>query len=118
MIEFLSAQQGVEFAGALESVQIVAAAHVGLADENLGDAASAAALLHLGALLRRGVDVDLLELDAFAGEQLAGAVAIGTPARGVHDDGRAHHAAFATGRFSDRQPAKPPRSWNAFVNPW
>mgnify|MGYP003693844529 CR=1 FL=1 len=63
-------------------------------------------------------DVDLADGHVLGCEQLARTLAVGTPARGVHDDRRrAHQAALVTGSCSARQPAKPPRSENALVNP-
>src|SRR5690242_1817083 len=99
-------------------MQIVAAAHVVVADENLRHGGPAAAVAHLGALFGGRFDVDFAERHVLGCEQLARALAVRTPARGVHDDRRsAHHTALVTGSCSARQPAKPPRSENALVNP-
>src|SRR5690349_15217713 len=100
-------------------MQVVATADVAVADEDLRHGAPAAARLHLGAFLGRRFDVVFGVRDALAREQLLRARAVRAPARRVDDDrGRVHHAALATGRFSARQPLKPPRSVNAFVKPW
>src|SRR4051794_16809545 len=89
-----------------------------VADENLRHGAPAAAGLHLSAFLRRRFHVDLLEGHALRLEQPAGPLAVRAPAGGVHHDGRrVHQAALVTGRFSERQAAKPPRNVNALVNP-
>ena len=54
-------------------MQVVAAAHMGAADEDLRDRAAAArSLHHLGAALRGGGDVDLGEGDALAVKQALG----------------------------------------------
>src|SRR6185369_12314614 len=90
-----------------------------VADENLRHGAPAASGLHLGAFFRSRSDVDLLDRHVLGGKQLARSLAVRTPVRGVHDHRMlTHHAALVTGRFSARQPAKPPRSVNALVKPW
>src|SRR5215212_1186564 len=90
-----------------------------VADENLRHCAPAAAQSHFGALVGRGLHVDLFDRDVFRAEQTARALAVWTPARGVHDHrGLRHQAALVTGRFSARHAAKPPRSANALVKPW
>src|SRR6187455_3143583 len=89
-----------------------------IADEYLRHGSPPAPGLHFGALFGRRFDIDFLDGHFFRIQQTARPFAIRTPVRGVEGDLRTgHHAALATGRFSARQPAKPPRSVKALVNP-
>src|ERR1700676_202352 len=72
-------QQYLELAGALERAELVRTADVARAEEDLGNGTPAAALDHLGAPRRLGLDVDLGPGDAPALEQRTRAVAIRAP---------------------------------------
>src|SRR5690606_15227279 len=70
-------QEGIELAPTVEGGEIVEAAHVGVADPDLGDGAPAAGHLHeLRPHLGIVGDVDLLEVDPFLAEEVLGAVAV------------------------------------------
>src|SRR5579871_4487844 len=79
-----AAQQFVECAGLVERAQLVGAADVALADEDLRHRAPAGALDHLGPALRLVLEVDLGPLHALALEERAGARAEAAPAGRVH----------------------------------
>ena len=82
-----AAEQRIELAGPLERVEIVAAADMGRADENLRHGhASLRARHHVASPFRIAAHVDLGELDPFARQQPLGGVAIGAIAGGVNLD--------------------------------
>lgn len=90
MAKFMSAclQQRHEAATAVQSHQIIAAAHMGLANEDLRHGTPAGQGHHAVTLIRGEVDSHLLDmLDAASFEDLLGPVAIGTNSGGVHLDG-------------------------------
>src|SRR5580704_1077457 len=79
-------QQWIELARFVERIEIVAAADVGGADENLRVcAAAASALDHLFADVP-AVHIDLVEAYTFAGEQVLGVGAIGAVLDGIDVD--------------------------------
>ena len=80
-------EQGDQAAPAVERDQVVAAADMGLADEDLRHRAPAREVHHGGARLRVAVDADLLDLlDALGLEDLLGANAVRANGGGVHLD--------------------------------
>src|SRR5690606_10039386 len=81
-----SGQQGVQLAGPLERVQVVEAADVGSADEDLRKGRAARALHHLALLLHVHGGDDLGVVHALVAQQGLGARAIGTERLGVDDD--------------------------------
>lgn len=90
MAKFMSAclQQRHEAATAVQSHQIIAAAHMGLANEDLRHGTPAGQGHHAVTLIRGEVDSHLLDmLDAASFEDLLGPVAIGANSGGVHLDG-------------------------------
>ena len=87
--------------------EVVAAAHMGVADIDLRHGAAAGARHHGLALGGIEVDADLLDLlHAARLQQLLGADAVGADLRRVHGDGGAHQA-FSVGRLASRQAARP-----------
>lgn len=90
MAKFMSAclQQRHEAATAVQSHQIIAAAHMGLANKDLRHGTPTGQGHHAVTLIRGEVDSHLLDmLDAASFEDLLGPVAIGTNSGGVHLDG-------------------------------
>src|SRR5690606_3271262 len=110
---------------AVERGQIVVAANVAIADENLRHGAAPASLHHLLALGGLFVHLNLVNLNPLAREQRASALTIPAPCGRVHDDlRRIAHQAFpflpsplTSGKFSCRQLCSPPRRVTIFVNP-
>src|SRR5690606_1816286 len=88
-----------------------------VADENLRHRAPAAALDHLRAALGLRDDVDLGELDALLGEQPLRRVAEAAERRRINDDSNHARAHLTRGRFSARQPLRPPFRLKAFSKP-
>src|SRR5688572_29375668 len=77
----------IELAGAVERVEIVAAADRLAVDEDLRDPGPSFRLLrHFDPLARLHHDVYLLELNALLIEELLGPRAIGAPGAGINDD--------------------------------
>ena len=71
----------------MQRIQIVAAANMSRADEDLRHGgAPIGALDHLAALLRIAADVDLQELDPLAGEECLGGIAKAAKAGGIDFD--------------------------------
>src|SRR6202043_2317046 len=84
---FSFGQEWIEFAGSLEGVQIVAAAHVGLADEDLRHCPTAARfLLHLVAGAPVHEHVHLPDFRALLLKQCLGPDAVGTDWRCIDRD--------------------------------
>src|SRR5450755_3396904 len=101
MLERLSgsvaAEQGHQSAAPVEFDQLVAAADVGLANEDLRNGVATGPLDHLGALRRIDVEANLVErLDAALFEERLRALAVRAPIGAVHPDRL--HGLFATGR--------------------
>src|SRR5215467_257623 len=87
MRDALGGKQRVELAGAVERVQLVGAAHMRCADEDLRHGhASIGALDHSAATPWVAADVDLHECDSLAGEQRLGGLAIAAIAGGIDFD--------------------------------
>ena len=82
----LALEQRIELSARVERGQIVEAADVPIADEDLGDRPAPRALDHLLAPLRLGLDVDLGPGLPLLGEQALGHRAVGTGLLRVHDD--------------------------------
>src|SRR5690606_3668234 len=81
-------QQRCQLAATIERVEIVAAAHMDIADEDLRHRRAPGALDHLAATLRLLVEIDDPGAgDAARGEQRLGALAERAPGRAVDDDG-------------------------------
>src|SRR4051794_33712566 len=77
-------KQRIELAGALQRMQVVAAADVRFTDENLRHGPAAVrASHHFGAARAFHAHVDLEELDALALQQRFGGAAIAAPGRGI-----------------------------------
>src|SRR5713101_3671679 len=82
-----AAEQRIELAGLVERVEIVEAAHMGRADENLRHRhASVRARHHVASPFRIAADVDLGELDSLVRQQPYGGVAIRAVAGRVNLD--------------------------------
>src|SRR5579863_5936748 len=80
-------KQWIELAGLVEGVEIVAAADMDRADENLRiSAASISARDHLFAFFPVSADVDLMKAYTFTGEQFLRVEAIGAVANGIDVD--------------------------------
>jgi len=81
-------QHGHEATTAVQSHQIITAAHMGLANEDLRHGPPACQGHHAVTLVSGEIDSHLLDvLDAASFEDLLGPVAIGTNSGGVHLDG-------------------------------
>jgi len=81
-------QHGHEATTAVQGHQIITAAHMGLANEDLRHGSPACQGHHAVTLIRREIDSHLLNmLDAASLEDLLGPIAIGTNSGGVHLDG-------------------------------
>src|SRR6056297_2015165 len=93
-MEFLGAgsagEQAIELAFLLERVQVVEAADVVVADEDLRHGLAAGPFDHLGALVRFGVQRDFGPADVLALEQIARGDAERAGSAAVHDDGVVH----------------------------
>src|SRR3569623_484781 len=77
-------KQGIELARGIERVQVVGAADMHCADEDLRNRIAAVRPVHhLAAQGAVGADVDLMEVDALAFQQGLGGVAIGAVPGGV-----------------------------------
>src|ERR671911_3192919 len=82
-----ASQHRVELAGAVERIEVVAAADRLAVDEDLRNRSPTFRLLrHFDPLARLHHDVDLLELNALLIEELLGPRAIGAPGAGINDD--------------------------------
>jgi hypothetical protein len=88
MLEFSGRfQQGLQTAPSIEGNQVIAPAHVGLADENLRHRATARDGHHVFALGRVAVDADLFDLlDPFGLQNLFGPNTVRAYGGGVHLD--------------------------------
>jgi hypothetical protein len=79
-------QEPVELAAAVEGIEVVAAADVALADEDLRHRRAAARLRqHFLPPARLARDLELGELDALLAEEFLGGEAIGAPGLGVDE---------------------------------
>src|SRR6185369_3860548 len=110
-------EKRLEAAAAVERDQLVAAADVDVADEDLGHRPAVRHANHVLALVGLEVDADLIDLlDAALLQKRLGAQAIRARRGAVHLDGQ-HQAVFSVGRFAARQAAKPPASAVEFSKP-
>src|SRR5690349_11049336 len=80
-------EQGIQLAAGIECMQVVRAADMAVADEDLRyGAAAAGPLTHGAAQLRLAVDIDLLKSRALLLQERLGGGAVGAPAGGVERD--------------------------------
>src|SRR6266581_568156 len=115
-------EERIEPAGAIEGIEFVAAADVGIADEDLRHGAPSGPFHHLAAPDRLEIDADLVDSrDALALEQLLGADAIGADRRAIHEYARRialrRHHLVVTGKPAWVQAPMPPARLNTFSKP-
>src|SRR5215469_6843393 len=110
-------QQLVEFAGVVQLSEILEAAHVPAADEDLRHGAPPALLHHLSALFRVHVHPHLGIGDVLRLQQRLGTYAEGADPGGIDGDGRGHVQPRSRGNWSCLQALMPPFSTKSFWKP-